>query len=193
MPWPCTLYPRLGRMSTGVHGGWELECGDWRAIPGQRHWDQPSSVLQCLLGMLRWIVNHNVAKDSDSRDPKKTFIIFMFWLIHCWFWGFLFYFVCFLLFSLLLWLLFLLLFLFRLWGFSNHIFNFFYVLLLLLWLSVVLCLLLFVFWGSFSFYSIHEAPIFWPPDVKHQLIGKDLMLGQIEGKRRRGGRGWMIR
>ena len=26
----------------------------------------------------------------------------------------------------------------------------------------------------------------WPPDVKRQLIGKDPMLGKIEGKRRRG-------
>ena len=31
-----------------------------------------------------------------------------------------------------------------------------------------------------------EAPILWPPDAKSQLIGKDLMLGKIEGKRRRG-------
>ena len=31
-----------------------------------------------------------------------------------------------------------------------------------------------------------EAPILWPPDVKSQLIGKDLMLGKIECKRRRG-------
>ena len=31
-----------------------------------------------------------------------------------------------------------------------------------------------------------EAPILWPPDVKNWLIGKDLMLGKIEGKRRRG-------
>ena len=29
-----------------------------------------------------------------------------------------------------------------------------------------------------------EAPILWPPDVKSQLIGKDLMLGKIEVKRR---------
>ena len=63
-------------------------------------------------------------------------------------------------------------------GISNHIFNFFYVLLLLLCLSVVLCLLLFVFWGSFSFYSVHEAPVFWSPDVKHQLIGKDPNTGE---------------
>ena len=31
-----------------------------------------------------------------------------------------------------------------------------------------------------------EAPILWPPDAKSQLIGKDLMLGMIEGKKRRG-------
>ena len=31
-----------------------------------------------------------------------------------------------------------------------------------------------------------EAPILWPPDVKSQLIGKTLMLGKIEGRRRRG-------
>ena len=31
-----------------------------------------------------------------------------------------------------------------------------------------------------------EAPILWPPDVKSQLTGKDLTLGKIEGKRRRG-------
>ena len=31
-----------------------------------------------------------------------------------------------------------------------------------------------------------EAPILWPPDAKSQLFGKDLMLGKIEGRRRRG-------
>ena len=32
-----------------------------------------------------------------------------------------------------------------------------------------------------------EAPILWPPDVaKSQLMRKDLMLGKIEGRRRRG-------
>ena len=31
-----------------------------------------------------------------------------------------------------------------------------------------------------------EAPILWPPDVESQLIGKDMMLGRIEGRRRRG-------
>ena len=29
-----------------------------------------------------------------------------------------------------------------------------------------------------------EAPTPWPPDVKSQLIGKTLMLGNIESKRR---------
>ena len=31
-----------------------------------------------------------------------------------------------------------------------------------------------------------ETPILWPPYVKSWLIGKDMMLGKIEGKRRRG-------
>ena len=31
-----------------------------------------------------------------------------------------------------------------------------------------------------------EAPIFWPPDAKSQLIQKDPDAGRIEGKRRRG-------
>ena len=31
-----------------------------------------------------------------------------------------------------------------------------------------------------------EIPIHWPPDAKSWLIGKDLMLGKIEGRRRRG-------
>ena len=31
-----------------------------------------------------------------------------------------------------------------------------------------------------------EAPMFWPPDAKNRLTGKDLMLGKIEGRRRRG-------
>ena len=29
-----------------------------------------------------------------------------------------------------------------------------------------------------------ETPIFWPPDVKNWLIGKTLMLGKIDGRRR---------
>lgn len=28
------LKPGLGCGSTGGHGGWELESGDWRAVPG---------------------------------------------------------------------------------------------------------------------------------------------------------------
>ena len=31
-----------------------------------------------------------------------------------------------------------------------------------------------------------ETPIRWSPDVKSWLIGKTLMLGKIEGRRRRG-------
>ena len=31
-----------------------------------------------------------------------------------------------------------------------------------------------------------EAPIFWPPDSKSRLLGKDLDQGRIEGRRRRG-------
>ena len=31
-----------------------------------------------------------------------------------------------------------------------------------------------------------EAPVRWPPDAKSWLIGKDLMPGKIEGRRRRG-------
>ena len=31
-----------------------------------------------------------------------------------------------------------------------------------------------------------ETPIVWPPDVKDWLIGKILLLGKIEGRRRRG-------
>ena len=31
-----------------------------------------------------------------------------------------------------------------------------------------------------------EAPIFWPPDVKSRLIGKDPDAGKTEGRRRRG-------
>ena len=31
-----------------------------------------------------------------------------------------------------------------------------------------------------------EVPILWAPDVKNGLIGKTLMLGKIEGRRRRG-------
>ena len=31
-----------------------------------------------------------------------------------------------------------------------------------------------------------ETPIYWPPNVKSQLIGKTLILGKIEGRKRRG-------
>ena len=31
-----------------------------------------------------------------------------------------------------------------------------------------------------------ESPILWPPDVESWLIWKDLMMGEIEGRRRRG-------
>ena len=31
-----------------------------------------------------------------------------------------------------------------------------------------------------------ETPILWPPDAKNRFIGKDLMLGKIEGRRRKG-------
>ena len=30
-----------------------------------------------------------------------------------------------------------------------------------------------------------ETPILWPPDAKNRLIRKTLLLGKIEGKRRR--------
>ena len=38
-----------------------------------------------------------------------------------------------------------------------------------------------------------EAPLLWPPDAKNWLIGKTLMLGKIEGRRRRGQQrmGWL--
>ena len=35
-----------------------------------------------------------------------------------------------------------------------------------------------------------ETPILWPPDTKNWLIGKTLMLGKIEGRRRRGRQTW---
>ena len=31
-----------------------------------------------------------------------------------------------------------------------------------------------------------EAPLLWPPDAKNRLTGKDLMLGKIEDRRRKG-------
>ena len=38
-----------------------------------------------------------------------------------------------------------------------------------------------------------ETPILWPPDAKHWLIGKTLILGKVEGRRRRGQQrtGWL--
>ena len=38
-----------------------------------------------------------------------------------------------------------------------------------------------------------KAPIFWLPEAKCQLIGKTMMLGKTEGKRRRGQQEEMIR
>ena len=35
-----------------------------------------------------------------------------------------------------------------------------------------------------------ETPILWPPDAKSCSFEKTLMLGKIEGRRRRGNRGW---
>ena len=35
-----------------------------------------------------------------------------------------------------------------------------------------------------------EAPVLWPLDVQRPFIGKDPDTGKIDGKRRRGGRGW---
>ena len=35
-----------------------------------------------------------------------------------------------------------------------------------------------------------EAPMLWTYDANSWLIGKDLVLGKFEGKRRRGDRGW---
>ena len=35
-------------------------------------------------------------------------------------------------------------------------------------------------------YAKAEAPVLGPPDANSQLIGKDLMLGGMEGRRRRG-------
>ena len=37
-----------------------------------------------------------------------------------------------------------------------------------------------------------EAPILWPPDAKNWLIEKTLMLGKIEGGKRRDNRGWDV-
>ena len=43
---------------------------------------------------------------------------------------------------------------------------------------------------EYSLEADAEAPILWPPDVKSWLIGEDLMLGKIEGRRRRGRQRW---
>ena len=32
----------------------------------------------------------------------------------------------------------------------------------------------------------NETPVLWPPDVKNDSLEKTLMLGKIEGRRRRG-------
>ena len=37
-----------------------------------------------------------------------------------------------------------------------------------------------------------EATVFWPPDAKSQFFGKDLMLGKIEGRKRRGWQDEMV-
>ena len=34
-----------------------------------------------------------------------------------------------------------------------------------------------------------ETPTLWPPDAKSRLIGKTLMLGKIEDRKRNGHRG----
>ena len=34
--------------------------------------------------------------------------------------------------------------------------------------------------------AVAEAAILWSPDAKSCLIGKDMMLGKIEGRRRKG-------
>ena len=36
-----------------------------------------------------------------------------------------------------------------------------------------------------------EALVLWPPDTKNNSLEKTLMLEKIDGKRRRGGEGWM--
>ena len=43
-----------------------------------------------------------------------------------------------------------------------------------------------VFIGRTDAEAEAEAPILWPPDAKNCLIEKTLMLGKIEGRRRRG-------
>ena len=39
---------------------------------------------------------------------------------------------------------------------------------------------------EYSLEGVMLKPILWSPDVKSPLIGKDLMLGKIEGKMKRG-------
>ena len=50
--------------------------------------------------------------------------------------------------------------------------------------------LLFNFWNSLKriniYYSLKPTPILWPPDVKADSFENTLMLGKIEGRRRRG-------
>ena len=44
-------------------------------------------------------------------------------------------------------------------------------------------------------YAKAEAPILWPPDVRADSLEKTLMLGKIEGRRKRNNRGqsgWMV-
>ena len=43
-----------------------------------------------------------------------------------------------------------------------------------------------IFIQSFIGRTAAEAPILWPPDVRADSLGKTLILGKIEGKRRRG-------
>ena len=66
-------------------------CGHWRkkhievgpeenlSCPHSRSWDQQS------VGghprEVRWTVIHSEGKDSDSSDSRKTFTIFMFWIV----------------------------------------------------------------------------------------------------------------
>ena len=38
-----------------------------------------------------------------------------------------------------------------------------------------------------------EASLLWPPDVKSQLTGKNLILGKTEGKRRKRQQSMMVR
>ena len=141
-------------MSTGVHGAGSCSVGTGEQFQDKDYRDQPSSVLEGLLGRLRWILTHNVGKDCDSRDPKKTFIIFMLSSVHCWFWVFCSILFYFLLFSMLLWLLCLLLFLFRLWGFQiifliSFMYCFFYFVFLLF------CVFFYLFFGVLFHFIVY--------------------------------------